>query len=143
MKHYVGTKQILAKPMTRQEYNDYRGWTLPDDEDGNDTGFLVEYIDGGAANHPDHKCYISWSPKDVFDKAYKQHDDDFIGRMELEYDQLNERTDKLRAFINSDGFCALSEVQQDLLRAQHLSMNDYRGLLNQRIVLEMEDRQGG
>ena len=128
MKHYVGTKQILAKPMTRQEYNDYRGWTLPD---------------GGAANHPDHKGYISWSPKDVFDKAYKQHDDNFIGRMELEYDQLNERTDKLRAFINSDGFCALSEVQQDLLRAQHLSMNDYRGLLNQRIVLEMEDRQGG
>lgn len=68
--HY-GTKQILATAMTRQAYNDYRGWTLPADEDGNDPGYLVEYVDGGASNHPDHAGYISWSPKDVFDRAYK------------------------------------------------------------------------
>lgn len=64
-------KAILAKPMTRLEYNVYRGWALPADENGADRGFLVEYTDGGASNHPAHQGYISWSPKDVFVKAYR------------------------------------------------------------------------
>ncbi len=68
---YVGTKYVTAKPMTRGEYNTYRGWELPVDEDGSDEGYLVEYVDGGKANHPDHAGYISWSPKDVFDRSYK------------------------------------------------------------------------
>ena len=72
MKKYIGTKTILAEPMTRKEYNDYRGWVLPVDEDGTDEGYLVEYTDGGKPNHPKHKGYISWSPKDVFDRAYRQ-----------------------------------------------------------------------
>lgn len=66
-----GTKQIIAWPMTRQDYNDYRGWQLPADEDGSDEGFLVEYLDGGAQNHPNHIGYISWSPKDVFERAHQ------------------------------------------------------------------------
>lgn len=71
MKLFIGTKQIKATPMTRQEYNDYRGWELPSDEDGSDTGMLVEYVDGGASNHPAHEGYISWSPTDVFANAYQ------------------------------------------------------------------------
>ena len=71
MKHFIGTKQIKARPMTRQEYNDYRGWELPADEDGSDEGYLIEYLDGGKSNHPDHEGYISWSPKEVFEKAYQ------------------------------------------------------------------------
>ena len=57
--------------MTRQAYNDYRGWTLPADEDGADDGYLVEYMDGGKPNHPAHAGYISWSPKAQFDAAYR------------------------------------------------------------------------
>ncbi|MBY5988194.1 DUF2829 domain-containing protein [Roseovarius atlanticus] len=68
---FFGTKQIFARPMTRAEYNDYRGWQLPADENGADAGFLVEYVDGGQANHPDHEGYISWSPEDVFHRAYQ------------------------------------------------------------------------
>lgn len=68
---YFGTKQIIATAMTRLAYNQYRGWDLPDDEDGTDAGYLVEYVDGGASNHPDHDGYISWSPADVFDRAYQ------------------------------------------------------------------------
>lgn len=71
MDNYIGTKKIKAKPMTRGEYNAYRGWDVPEDEDPNDTGFLVEYVDGGKANHPDHAGYISWSPTEVFNNAYK------------------------------------------------------------------------
>lgn len=68
---YFGTKQLIAKPMLRAAYCIYRGWDLPDDENGDDDGYLVEYLDGGGANHPDHLHYISWSPKDVFDRTYQ------------------------------------------------------------------------
>jgi len=71
MKQYIGTKIINAKPMNRLAYNDFRGWKLPDDENGADDGYLVEYLDGGKPNTEDYKGYVSWSPKDVFEKAYK------------------------------------------------------------------------
>ena len=60
MKTYLGVKMIQAKPMNRLEYNEYRGWQLPVDENGSDEGFSVEYLDGGASHHPNHKGYISW-----------------------------------------------------------------------------------
>lgn len=41
------------------------------DEDGDDEGYLVEYVDGGKSNHPDFKGYISWSPREVFARAYR------------------------------------------------------------------------
>lgn len=70
MKQHIGVKLINAKPMTRLEYNQFRGWELPADENGADEGFLVEYIDGGKANTQDYAGYVSWSPKDVFERAY-------------------------------------------------------------------------
>ena len=72
MKSYIGTKLINAKPMDRLAYNLYRGWKLPDDENGTDEGYLVEYLDGGKPNTQDYKGYVSWSPKEQFENAYKQ-----------------------------------------------------------------------
>ena len=42
MKTYIGTKLIRALPMTRAAYNEFRGWQLPADENGDDAGYLVE-----------------------------------------------------------------------------------------------------
>lgn len=69
MKQYIGTKIIKAKPMSRGEYNIYRGWTIPADEDPADEGYLVKYSDD----------YVSWSPKDVFEEAYRQCDNMTFG----------------------------------------------------------------
>lgn len=71
MEQFIGVKLINAQAMTRLAYNELRGWTLPADENGDDEGYLVEYVDGGKANHPVYAGYISWSPKDVFDRAYR------------------------------------------------------------------------
>ena len=71
MERFIGVKQINAKPMTWAEYNDFRGWKLPADENGEDAGFLVEYLDGGKANTPGYAGYVSWSPADVFERAYR------------------------------------------------------------------------
>lgn len=65
MKKYIGTKLVKAKPMTRGEYNTYRGWRIPENENPKDKGYLVEYSD----------YYISWSPKEVFERAYIAVDD--------------------------------------------------------------------
>ncbi len=74
MKRYLGLKEINAKPMNRLDYNKFRGWELPEDEDGADEGMLVEYVDGGKANTEEYGGYVSWSPKDVFEKAYREVD---------------------------------------------------------------------
>ena len=62
MKQYIGTKIIQAEPMNRGEYNNYRGWQIPNNENPEDEGYLVKYEDG----------YESWSPKEVFEKAYRE-----------------------------------------------------------------------
>lgn len=72
MQRFIGVKLVNAKPMTRQDYNDFRGWVLPDDEDGSDKGFLVEYVDGGEANTNMYDGYVSWSPDEVFQNSYKE-----------------------------------------------------------------------
>lgn len=71
MQKYIGTKIILATAMTLGAYNEKRGWPMPPDEDPAAPGYLVEYTDGGKPNHPDHKGYISWSPKEQFEGAYR------------------------------------------------------------------------
>lgn len=54
----------MAKPMTRGDYNIYRGWQIPENENPADEGYLVKYSDD----------YESWSPKGQFDKAYRCFD---------------------------------------------------------------------
>ena len=72
MKVYTGTKKVQAQPMTRGDYNQLRGWEIPKDENPADEGYLVEYLDGGKANHDAFDGYISWSPRDVFERSYME-----------------------------------------------------------------------
>jgi len=72
MERYIGTKIVTATAMNRADYNVYRGWVLPANEDGADEGYLVEYTDGGKPNDARHAGYISWSPKEQFDNAYRK-----------------------------------------------------------------------
>lgn len=66
MDKYIGVKIIHAEPMTRGDYNKFKGWTIPENENPADEGYLVKYSDD----------YISWSPKDVFEKAYRKFGND-------------------------------------------------------------------
>ena len=63
-KNYISVKAVKAVEMTLGEYNTYRGWKLPDNENPDKEGYLVEYppAAGEAPNHPEHKGYISWTP---------------------------------------------------------------------------------
>ena len=66
MQNYMGIKLLQAKPMTRGDYNIYRGWTIPANENPADDGYLVK----GSST------YETWSPKDAFEMAYLPLDND-------------------------------------------------------------------
>lgn len=65
-KQYTCHKQVHATPMSRGEYNDFRGWAMPPDENGEDPGYLVVYNSGTTDE------YVSWSPKHIFDEGYSE-----------------------------------------------------------------------
>lgn len=71
---HIGLKAIAAQAMTRLAYNELRGWSVPADENPQDAGYLVEYMDGGKPNVPGFAGYVSWSPADVFERAYRPVD---------------------------------------------------------------------
>jgi hypothetical protein len=75
MEIFFGIKAIKAMEITRGDYNKYRGWDMPDDEDADEVGMLVEYPadPDNKPNHPDHEGYISWCPKVVFDKHHRSN----------------------------------------------------------------------
>jgi len=72
MQKYIRTKTMAAQPVNRTNCNMYRGWDLPKDENGLDEGDLPEYLDGGKPDHPQHDGYISWSPAEQFEAAYRK-----------------------------------------------------------------------
>jgi hypothetical protein len=57
---YYGTKRVTAWPETRNEFFQTTETYKPEEKDG----YGVKYEDG----------YTSWSPKDVFEKAYQPLD---------------------------------------------------------------------
>ncbi|NEG94116.1 crAss001_48 related protein [Leclercia adecarboxylata] len=138
MQQYVSTKIVNGMPMTRQEYIDLRGWTLPENENGADEGYLVEYRDGGQPNTNSHKGYISWSPKDVFERAslplgniegLAPHHQ----RMLAERAQLCDRITKLNSFIGTNQFLDLEPIEQTRLQSQLDGMTYYRRELDERL----------
>jgi len=139
MKRYTGTKTLAATPMTRGEYNAYRGWTAPEGEPQDVAGYLVEYEDGGKANDSRHAGYISWSPADVFERSYRElpamsptllpHQQ----RVVVEHADLDDRLKKLQAFLPTDTFATLDADEQERLHAQVAAMCDYSNVLSERI----------
>lgn len=135
---YVGTKVVRAVPMTRLAYNELRGWETSNDENSGDVGYLVEYTDGGAKNVEGFAGYISWCPKDVFDRAHglgmPNVPTSFADRLRVEHNELQEKTSKLASFLGSNPFMALPEVDRQDLMEQYRCMHNYKVVLENRIA---------
>lgn len=76
-KEYIGVKLLKAEPMTRGEYNKKRGWTIPKDENPKDEGYIVQYDTG----------YVSWSPKEDFEKAYTEVAEPEFRKVEITFER--------------------------------------------------------
>lgn len=134
---YVSHKKVKRIPMTRMEYNVYRGWELPENENGADEGYLVEYLDGGKPNHPKHQGYISWSPKEQFDKGYTLESEAITvkERAQEEWGELHARKLACTKFIATVQFNELPDEARLLLVRQNEVMLNYLSILEQRIAL--------
>lgn len=98
----------------------------PEMHGNNEEGYIVEYEDG----------YKSWSPKEVFEKAYKCADT-FIDRLFIEHSDLMEKFEKCATFVDSEKF---REVVKDdypafLLSLQRDLMGRYAAILEQRMTI--------
>ncbi|MBZ3802415.1 hypothetical protein K9O81_18775 [Leclercia adecarboxylata] len=135
---YVGTLYANATLMTRAAYNEYRGWKLPANEQGDDMGYLV--IDQhGPSNTPDDIGYASWLPKDVFERTHLLVGDvsDLPPSHQLlkaERTQLMDRIQKLVADIGTDHFLSLDAFEQSRLNSQLDYMQSYRRELDERLI---------
>ncbi len=121
LKQYTGTKTVKARPMTMGEAYEcklLKEGVRPSECETDKAGYLVEY-EGG---------YQSWSPKDVFDAAYKPSET-FLERLDNECDEIGARFDKAKDFINSDRFDNLSPIAKLLLTAQSATQREYICLL--------------
>lgn len=130
-KTYVGTKALYAKPMNRRDYNLFKNWKMPADENPGDMGYIVQYPDG----------HISWSPVDTFEAAYSAMDISGEGahggptwydRLCIEIEQLEPRVEKLKVFLDGVLFKSLPEEQQNLMLGQWDAMCSYLAILKTR-----------
>ena len=137
-KTYIGTKVVHAIEMTRAAYNNLRGWQIPDNEDGNDAGYLVQCTEDDNMNVPGFTGHLTWVPKPVFEKSYSvgvtepvtTHTD----RMKTEREKLAKDIHALGEFItNNPIFPSLAQEEQQDMRMQRVRMKDYLWFLDRRL----------
>ena len=106
MKQYTGTKTVKAMPMTMGEAYErklLKNGVRPSECETDKAGYLVEYEDG----------YQSWSPADVFEKAYKLSETR-LDRLRIECDELRVRSKELDTYLNEGYEKAAAEIGRSL-----------------------------
>ena len=134
MTGYIGIKRVEAKPMNLGDYNAYKGWTNPDNEDQATEGYFVKYADD----------YVSWSPAGAFEEAYTEEgtnalvdsalgmaSSNYAEQFIAEYRQISDRIEKLDSFLKMyrAGKLRMLEVQLSI-------MNSYKTVLESRAQVE-------
>lgn len=90
MKKYIGTKEVSATPAWQIDGTIYpKDGVVPRSMNRKD-GYKVVYEDG----------YESWSPKDVFEKAYKLAETP-LDKLKIECDELKERIENIEALLGN------------------------------------------
>ena len=147
MKQYIGIKVVAARPMTRGDYNIFRGWQIPADEDPADKGYVMKYENG----------HIQWLPKDMFESDYKEYDEntlpataigmvssDYKECFQTEYRQLRIRYEKMKKMLKKwdEGTLELEPIcPRSLYDMQINVMSEYIAVLEARASIERINSQ--
>jgi predicted nucleotidyltransferase len=111
MKTFIGTKTIEAEPC--------KAWKQSGEHAIGTEGYKVKYEDG----------YISWSPKDAFEKAYRPADT-FKDRLIIELENLSQKTEKLEQALIDE---KVPEEEVGVLFSQLAVMRSYIMILEFRL----------
>ena len=133
MKKYIGTKEVSATPAWQIDGTVYpKDGVVPRSMNRKD-GYKVVYEDG----------YESWSPKDVFEEAYKPSDT-VLDRLKIERDELKERIEKIEAILGNGIYEVVKKEggipQAVLLILQDSYMTTYLKVLETKIDLMEEGK---
>lgn len=123
MKKYICTVEVEAEPMTKAEAEEQAEQLFDEFDNPNHEGYL---------------CYSATGTRFIDKEAFETMFtcvETFIDRMEVEWKELNERTDKLFEFIHSPKYQKLESDACALAEAQYREMVEYRQILWERILL--------
>lgn len=112
---YTGRKTIEAVPMRKAAAEVACGRCIPGVEG---EGYLVIYPDG----------YMSWSPKEVFEAAYKVSETP-MDRMVIEADELAEKIVKANNYLLGECRKSGTVAQRHTLDRQIKAMKEYLDIL--------------
>ena len=121
-------KTVKAVPMSLSEYSDIMGCKEPEEDA---QGYFVMYEPDGHPNMEGFEGYVSWSPKDTFEKGYKLSET-FTDRLKIEMEDLEVKLQKLENFLYSDKSESLEETQKSLMKIQLCAMVTYYGIVSTR-----------
>ena len=68
---------------------------------------------------------------------------EYVKRMVKESEELEERINKLHAFMQGEAYAALPEEKRDLMTSQFFAMVTYSNILNQRLKNELREKAAG
>ena len=129
---FAGTSMVHAATMTRQEYNDYRGWQLPEGENGSDVGYIIEDR-AGKKNTEELEGFVQWLPKDEFLRKFASAETP-QDRVRLEQRELYTKLDALENFLDKGQPDFIDDEQWALLKEQQMHMDAYNDVLTKRIA---------
>ena len=120
---YAGAMTVHATSMTRKEYNDFRDWTLPADENGDDEGYLIEDREG-KKNTEWLDGFVQWLPVDEFTRKFSNLSNLNTGEIIAcndfstlcEFDKVKLLIDVIRDANQSSANHVVDEAQQKLLK---------------------------
>lgn len=124
-KYFINKRiRVIAEPMTAEEAVQKK-LRINLEECEEKEGYLV------TTNEPGLPIRDSWVPKSAFDKVYYQ--DNFIGKMQYDLQELRERHNKTLEFLYSKKADMLSREERVALESQIDIMRNYGFVLESRI----------
>ena len=120
MKRFNALKKVTAKPMTRGEYNDLRGWnvsTSAKDEEG----YLI--VDPEIeANTLSYHGEVSWVSKENFERYYYEPDNERVGEMcTAPQDTDHVLTgDEIKRFAEAGSLCYRADLPRNIFQQEFI-----------------------
>ena len=133
---YQTVTPVWAAPMKLGDYAKIRKVDVPDNEDPNSDGYIVEQV-GTVSNTPGFGGSIIWMVSEYFESKFETSDVPISvsrnNRMLTELTTLNINLQKLEVFLKSELFSTLSDIEQKDLVEQSKAMKDYSWFLSRRV----------
>lgn len=121
MKKYIGTKIVYATPMNADNALE-KGYKIG--KHTHEDGYEVIYKDG----------YKSWSPKEVFEKSYREYET-YQDKLSIKKSELEKEAVNLERYRRSNSFQTINKEMKDLINGEITVILHLIDILNTKIKI--------